>query len=295
VHRHVQVQVQVQVQVLAGAVLLGGVAAACSTPAAARRDPLLLGDGPLSPAETVHALDVVTGAVKASLARGEQPAVMFDLDSTLFDNRPRTLTILKEYASADPASTPALTPQAREALAGLTVDQVQWGLEDTLAAVGLAGQKALADEAHAYWKPRFTSDEHLHDDVAYEGAAAYVRTLHAAGARIVYLTGRHSEQMFLGTVAALRTHGFPIGVAGTELIMKPADGPKTRHFKEGVTAYLRRAARMIATFENEPENANALHAGIPEAHHFLILTNHRPGGPPLAPGITRFPGYYFTP
>ena len=44
---------------------------------------------------------------------------------------------------------------------------------------------------------------------------------------------------------------------------------------------------MIAIFENEPANINALHDRFPEAASFLALTQHKPDAPALAPGICR--------
>ena len=217
---------------------------------------------------------VVERARKAASNRA--PVVVFDLDGTLLDNRPRSVAILHELAdhwNDDKAHVASMLRAAEShALAYL--------FDENLRNLGVSDQ-ALIDEALAFWKDRFFTDDYLRHDLAHAGAVEFARALHDAGATIVYFTGRDLPNMALGSLASLRDLGFPIGMHGTQLILKPDPEIPDPEFKRDVTPKLERAGEVIATFENEPANANIFAELYPEAEHFLIDTQHVPDPPPL--------------
>lgn len=224
------------------------------------------------------ALERIAGWRESETARA--PVVVFDLDATLYDNRPRTLEILMEYREAILESQ----PEVADALATLTAERIEYLLSDTLRGCGLTAAGIIAD-ATRFWHERFFTDDYLQHDAPLEGAAEYVRACHEAGAILVYLTGRDVPGMFLGTVASLRDCGFPIGVAGVELVLKPDANLPDEAFKRGALPTLDRLGDLVAFFDNEPANCNLAKAMYPDATVVLLETQKVPYAPEPAPDV----------
>ncbi len=205
------------------------------------------------------------------------PVVVFDLDATLFDNRPRTLEILMEYRDAIAAEDAELA----DALLGLEVERIHYLLTDTLKDCGIY-RADLVKDISTFWHDRFFSDEYIGFDVPTAGAAEYVRACYEAGAVVVYLTGRDIPGMLAGTVAKLRDDGFPIAVAGTELVLKPDPNMSDEAFKRTALPTLDRVGDLLAFFDNEPANCNLAKAMFPHATVVLLETQKVPGAPPPA-------------
>jgi hypothetical protein len=202
------------------------------------------------------------------------PVVVLDLDGTLMDNRPRTVAILHDLAARWRARHPA----AAETLAKVRAESLAYLLSDSLRAVGIV-EPALVAEATEYWRSRFFADADLTLDVALAGSVEFVTRCHALGATVVYLTGRDLPMMGLGTFASLRTLGFPLGVAGVEIILKPDANMADEAFKRMVAPTLARIGPVIASFDNEPANCNLFKEAFPAAEIGLLDTQHVPGAP----------------
>src|SRR5262249_32600360 len=144
------------------------------------------------------------------------PVVVFDLDGTLMDNRPRTAVILQEFA----AELRREAHDAAEVLAAARAESLAYLLTETLRKLGLEHPE-LVERATTFWRGRFFTDEYLKHDIAIAGGVDLVRACYEAGATIVYFTGRDLPLMSLGSFQSLRDLGFPIGVVGTELVCKP--------------------------------------------------------------------------
>ncbi len=200
--------------------------------------------------------------------------MVFDLDATLFDNRPRTFEILMEWRELIIDEDPELA----DALATLEVHRVHYLLTDTLKECGIY-RADLVKRISTFWHERFFTDEYIACDVPIEGAPEYVRACYEAGAVIVYLTGRDIPGMLAGTVAKLRDDGFPIAAAGTELILKPDPNFSDEAFKRTVLPTVDRVGDIIAFFDNEPANCNLAKAMFPEATVVLLETQKVPGAP----------------
>ena len=208
------------------------------------------------------------------------PVIVFDLDGTLMDNRPRSAAILREIGTSWEARHPELARKLREA----NPDTLAYLLKDSLSILGVTATE-LVHEAETYWKSRFFRDEHLVHDTAVPGAVEFARDCYTAGASLVYLTGRDLPHMGLGTFRSLRDLGFPIGVAGTEVILKPNAEMPDETFKRIVAPDLRRIGKVIAAFDNEPGNCNAFLDVYPRCASVLVDTQHMPGAPAPAPGV----------
>ncbi len=212
-----------------------------------------------------------------------RPRVVFDLDGTLLDNRPRTAAILRELI--------ALWPEAAAAkLRQLGVEQIRYDMADTFAQLGLEDERLLA-AARRHWQERFFYDQTLHHDQPLPGAVAFARACWEAGAALSYFTGRDLPNMALGTFASLRDHGFPIGLPGTELVLKPHVSQSDAAFKREALPALTRASRVVAAFENEPGNCNLFVELAPEAQVFFLQTLHSRGAPPLLPQVQTLRDY----
>jgi hypothetical protein len=229
----------------------------------------------------ISVLGKITEEVRAAYNKQERPIVVFDLEGTLLDNRPRTLRILQEFAKSEIKTA---RPEAAERLAMLTAAMMQYRLTDTLTAVGVT-EEGVVNNAAVYWAEKFFTDDYLKYDAPVPGAVAYVRSLYSIGARIVYVTGRDQARQLIGTVRALRDNGFPVGIFGSELIMKPTAEIQDPIFKQQVTTYLRNSGKVIATFDSEPSNINAYRRALADTTCVLFSAPRAPNPPPLLPNI----------
>lgn len=208
--------------------------------------------------------------VLSAVREGDQPPVLLDLDSTLYEVQPRTHRIIRDWLDS-PASR--AYSETREALARVSEEHVGYSLKDTFAALGLDFGSSTHDEAwrelKRFWASRFFHDDYLPHDRPYPGAAEFCRELHAAGARILYLTGRDEPGMGKGTRRNLERDGFPLDA---EYFLKSARGVEDLEHKERVAREVRARGGLAASFENEPKNVVAIQRLIPEAMHVFVET-----------------------
>jgi hypothetical protein len=226
-------------------------------------------------------LEVVLKRVAAEAARGTDPVVIFDLDDTLFETRPRTARILRELA--EEPEIRAGFPNAAARLAETTPEETRYELADTFASLGIEDTTLLA-KAKPYWAERFFSSRYCARDRVVPGAPGFVSAVASAGGRVIYLTGRDTAGMGEGTRLALVRRGFPTG-PGTKLLMKPDKAMDDLEFKKRAFAWVAAQGKVVAGFENEPRNINAMAAEFPDATMVFLETIHssRPDVP--APGI----------
>lgn len=208
------------------------------------------------------------------------PVVVFDLDGTLMDNRPRTLRILQDLAH----ELRAEAHSAAEVLATARAEELAYLLGDSLKKLGVEHPE-LVERAETFWKQRFFGDDYLKHDVAVEGAVELARACYEAGAVVVYFTGRDLPLMGIGSFQSLRDLGFPIGVVGTELVCKPDAKIPDEAFKRAEAPKLARVGRVVASFDNEPGNCNAFVEICPGSDVVFVDTQHLPGAPPLVPAV----------
>jgi hypothetical protein len=243
----------------------------------------------LPSAERTALLRRIAARAAERTARG--PGVLvFDLDGTLMDHRPRVVAILRELAEEWRVRHPEAAASCEEA----TPDRIVYGFVDNLRRLGIE-DPALHEAGLAFWKERFFTDGHIRFDTEVPGARDYVRYCHEAGAVIVYLTGRDLPNMALGSFASLRDLGFPIGVVGTELVVKPHFDMPDTEFKRAVAPALSRLGTVVGVFDNESANCNLLleaHAG---ASSVFLDTQHAPDPPPLADGVAVIDSFLLEP
>jgi hypothetical protein len=176
-------------------------------------------------------------------------------------------------------------PDLAARLRAVEVSALAYHVSDSLARLGIT-REDLVNDAFAFWRARFFADAHLHHDVEVPGAAAFARGCYDRGATLVYLTGRDLPRMGTGTFASLRDVGFPIGVVGTELVLKPRFEMPDAQFKRYEAPRLARIGAVVASFDNEPENCNVFAAHYPDSDSVFVDTQHLAGAPALDPKVS---------
>lgn len=239
--------------------------------------------------EVTRITDIVAKEVERVAAAGQTPVVIFDLDDTLFETRTRSSTIIREYGEQI----------GNETLEGAKYEHVRFGLEQTLANVGLTQAEITGDlgrQVRRFWSPRFFNGSHYHHDTALPGSVAYVNRLEGLGAKIVYLTGRKTVARD-PSIAAIRAAGFPWD-ATTVLFVKPDTVPgqpkldtpewKGRTAKDEIMLM----GTVVAAFDNEPGNCNALHEALPSSCHIVFLdTLYAEDAPDVVDGVPAITDY----
>lgn len=229
-------------------------------------------------------LQRILDRIHTKTKRQASSVVIFDLDGTLFDNRPRTVYIFKQIADQFYDQLPQLV-KAMDAGAIDNLDNILYGPAATLKRLGVTDEEEIALVTEE-WSKRFFTDEYQKFDVPMPGAKKFVTDVHEAGATVIYLTGR-DVNMLVGLTQSLRMCGFPVGVVGTMTMTKKDFNQDDGLFKDEVAAYLDRLGEVVGIFENEPANSNLLQKNFPGATSMFILSQHRPDAPELDDGIAQ--------
>lgn len=228
-----------------------------------------------------QALRDVLARIEKTARAGRLPICVFDLDSTLFTTAPRNLAILQEFIAAHRSAHPHLSDIGKR----IGLDDMGWNVYQDLRRFGVEDAHLL-DRLKEFWFERFFTDDYLAHDEPVRGAAEYVLSCHARGALIYYLTGRHVGGMEIGTVRSLTTKGFPFWRGRCVLHLKPSFEMNDRAFKDDAIADIRSYnGEVVATFENEPGNANMFLAAFPSGMHVLLTTIASPGAEEPSPDL----------
>jgi len=147
----------------------------------------------LDPAGRRELLNDVVARCRRQVERSPA-AVVFDLDGTLMDNRPRVIAIMRELADHWAGSHPQASALCRR----VTVEAIGYGFAANLRALGLEDE-TLIEAGTQFWFERFFKDGYMKYDVEVPGAVAFARRCYEAGANLVYLTGRDLPNMAVGT------------------------------------------------------------------------------------------------
>lgn len=201
----------------------------------------------------------------------ERPVVIFDLDATLFDNRPRVQRIFQDIAKNCGDTLPE---REKAILNNLPLGRIYYSVENTLKNSGISHDASI-DYIFKGWLKRFFTDEYVTLDVPIPGAVTFVNDVADSGAVIVYLTGRDTPNMRNGTVMDLRSHKFPVpDESKVILITKPGFDEDDLTYKQDAIKRIRKLGTVVGCFENEPRNSNLLVVSFPEALHVFLDTAH---------------------
>ncbi len=219
-----------------------------------------IGAVPLTPASAADFLNEL-------IRHAEHQQFVFDLDSTLLNNRPRNAVIMKSFGKE----------HNQVELIQASADYFQdWSLRNAMKAAGLvsADVERLIQPFQDYWYERFFTSDYCQYDIAIPGATDFVEALMEAGALITYLTGRH-EDMREGTAHSLTTLGFPLfDNERVKLLMKPEFEASDDLFKSETLKKIETAGPVFAAFDNEPTHINSYRSTFPDAVCVHLLTDH---------------------
>jgi hypothetical protein len=194
--------------------------------------------------------------------------VVFDLDSTLLDNKPRQARIMADYGREH--GVPALAGSLREHWTG------GWDFREAMRNAGLPEEEieAHVEPYRAVWRERFFTSELCRLDESTPGAVAFANAVREAGGRVLYVTGRH-EGMREGTCDCFARVGMPLPDGdAVQLWMKPSVEEDDDQFKVRVHAELPKAGEVVAVFDNEPTHVNDYRASLPGALVIHLATDH---------------------
>ena len=232
---------------------------------------------PMGQSELLEAIiQRVKDESRARIRGGGKPVkVIFDLDSTVFDVKPRSLRILKEFALT--ARSRELSPKITDWALGLAGFKLLYTLEESAVANGIPATeeeaRAYLKEAFRYWMARFFTHHYLSVDHPTPGAVDYCNRVVDAGGVAVYLTGRDWPGMGRGTTTMLEHFGFPMHESVSQLLMKPYAGLDDSEFKDEALRELRVTGNAVALFDNEPANFHVFEKNFPEAYLVLFHSN----------------------
>jgi hypothetical protein len=194
--------------------------------------------------------------------------VAFDLDSTVFDNRPRQALIVREFGH-EKNIEPLKKCMPHHFTSG-------WDLQAATITMGLTPTQAAEayKELKGYWAARFFTSAYAVHDVEIVGAPRFVSKLVSTGVQVVYLTGRH-EEMRKGTVECLSRVGLPVpNEKSVQLFMKPTLREDDDAYKRTMHARMQSMGKMIAAFDNEPTHINDYALNFPESLPIHLATDH---------------------
>ena len=139
--------------------------------------------------------------------------VVFDIDNTLVDTRPRTLAAARTFLKTRAAQ--------HGAMRSLGMHLVRFDGKQTATRLGLKGNEARAFNSH--WERFFWNPKNLKLDTAIKDTVKLAQKARAAGAEVYYLTGR-IQALKDGTVEQLQRLGLP-DADGDHVICKPNPKP----------------------------------------------------------------------
>lgn len=217
-----------------------------------------------------HVLSQISDFIQQRGSKEAKPVVVFDLDDTLFDARTRNLPIFKELAADQDFA--ATFPDAAKKLAALTLPDVHYDVRHTLKAVDIQDEAAIK-RVSEFWAQEFFSHR-CADDAPLPGAATLVNQYASKGAVIVYLSGRDVPRMQACSRQSLKAKGFPTGKKTTHLILKPDPKGNDLEFKRQAFEAIDKLGDVVAVFENEPRNLNAMGEHFPRAVLVFVDSRH---------------------
>lgn len=216
--------------------------------------------------------------IAARVGRGEKVRVVFDIDDTLADTRGRTLALARQWDQEN----------GTKHFAKLTLAQVAYDARDTAAAMDMPWDSEIS--FRRFWDEHFLQGSNFKSDLPIPEIIALAKQAKAAGAEVVYLTGRLAVRN-PRTIEQLQKFGLTDANEKT-VVGKPTQQDRTPQFK---TEWLRRSAsegHHLAFFITESKrDIAAIQRGIPGVP--AVVIDHAFNGPevlrsdtPVYPRVT---------
>lgn len=210
------------------------------------------------------ALEAIVHRLGAIAEQGRAVAILWDMDGTLVDTRPRMLAAVHAYGRTDVRLT-EVSPSWQETAQRLRLDQARF---------------------HEVWQRVFWAYESFEADRENEEVAALARLAEARGVQTIIVTGRVEE---LRPVTARQLER--LGLRPARVFLKSTVGDRTPSVKAEVIAQLAREGLHMGAFVTDsPEELAAITPDIltssPELA--LIFVELEGTAPVLGPHVHRF-------
>lgn len=229
--------------------------------------------------------EILAKMMSAAAAKDPRERVLavFDLDSTLFDVGPRFEKVLLDFTLQKNFNEQF--SDFKEIFRNIKVIKGDWGLKDVVERAGrehfstqkIEPQKIQNFRRHLteFWTEKFFTNEYLEFDVPYRGATQFVNSIAETNSDIVYLTGRDTQRMGLGSLKVLKKWGFPVDTEQHQLVLKPHKDIDDALFKHDWFAALPQGKySQIWFFENEPVNIHLIRQSLPHIQIVFFDSTH---------------------
>ncbi|MFI5362069.1 MAG: methyltransferase domain-containing protein [Elusimicrobiota bacterium] len=258
------------------------------------------GAGAASRTDGYSAMARLLDKVSAVHKTGGRPVVLFDLDDTLLDARPRSERILREFiARADVRKSHASDAAKIEAVLKATGMPDYADIVEIARAAGATNGRFL-DGLKEYWTDKFFANDYVSADPANPGAVDYVKEAVRRGATVVYFTARWNE-LRPGTLASLKKNGFPRPDGRRALLMMKRKGQDSAVYKREKLEVIAKLGEVVGGFDNEPVHINDFKARFGDAEMIFLDTRTLKVKDPktgrlisVAPGIPRVKDFRWT-
>lgn len=214
---------------------------------------------------------------------------ILDIDSTLVTTYQRNQAIIQKFISLHKAQFPEDCLALKQAKCQLG----DYGIETCLKRIQFkATDLRFSEILHSYWRENFFSNNFLHADQPVEGAVKWVQFLKTCDIDFIYLTARHKDTMWDGTLSSLKNLGFPI--SEKNLFLKEDLADKDEEYKAKVLASVidKKNGKNVFFIDNEPLVLNAIQDNHPSVR--LVWFNSTHAGKSKPPnGITTIKNFIF--
>jgi hypothetical protein len=173
---------------------------------------------------------------------------ILDIDSTLVTTHQRNQNIIDDWVRHFAKDY----PEDSQALTGAFCQYGDYGYHNALERIQFKEQKTGAmDHFHQFWRENFFSNKYLHADLAVRGAVHWVQDLEEKGVDFVYLTARHKETMWEGTLSSMDQLGFPMS-EDILFLKEDLTVPDAVYKSNKITEILKTTDKNLCLIDNEP-------------------------------------------
>ncbi len=205
-----------------------------------------------------------------------KPILLLDIDDTLIDCRHRKHKVFMDFIAQ--AEVRRTFSTECDQLAALSPEAVRYRVHDNLKSLQIKNQE-FAAALFDFWRQHYFTFPYLIQDQAFPGAVPFVERSHRSGLALVYLTGRDQAGMGRGTFESLTQLGFPTQGPDIHFMLKPDVNMGDFEFKRLALEEVAQLGPVIAAFENELGNLNAMAQRFPEAAVYWRKTLYAPDPP----------------
>ncbi|MBC7532953.1 MAG: hypothetical protein H7318_15370 [Oligoflexus sp.] len=207
----------------------------------------------------------------------KRPLIVFDVDDTLIDCRFRKSLVFRDFANQPRIQKK--WPLESQMIIDMDWTRLCYRVNDNLKLLAIADE-TFGGELLNFWLQHYFTYTYLIQDRAFPGAQDFVKRCLDLGSHIVYLTARDHPGMYQGTIEALSSLGFPMHSPKTHVMLKPEVSMSDHHFKVGALEQIASLGEVVASFENELINLNAMAERFPDAAMYWRKTLYAPDPPP---------------